>query len=541
MSLNKDKLESTHDVEVIGVKQQSSLKRRYRHASKARSRLNDEYDTATLDDNARTRAFQHQSHSLRVSASNIAAMTGFHPWKNLPELVMNLVYQGGLGQALLRKDARLLGLQLTTEEDVLHDLAQKSGASTQKALQSILQIKDGSKKVESVELAAKLKQRVMNEAVKSGNLNKEQLKTLQEGTRSAVDTGYGTHHEANALNLYEKQCGWEVRERNAEIRNWPFARREDIASASETIQGLPTVIPIRPASSQLPSPMLAETDLNEKNLKRANLSTNGESVEIHDVVSSTSFGKASIRDDTLQPRTSLKDRYTTKSPTAIAANNHYELLPFFSIVGSVDGLREELFSPDTSCSVSTEFGADLALRTVIVECKHRMRKALVVPPLYEQIQTITYCLMYEVSEADIVQVLRHDPSASGKGSCASVENNKALDAWVVSTQNQGKSAAAASTTKLSAVSKPTLTTYRVSLNDPVMQHQSQWRDTVLPRLRSFVEAVYAIRASDDKRYRLLVALSLSTEGEGAAMASDAWKILHQECQWLESCNTAFSR
>ncbi|EEC48531.1 predicted protein [Phaeodactylum tricornutum CCAP 1055/1] len=538
MSLDKDNVESTHDVEVLGVKQQSSFKRRYRNASKSRSRLNDEYDTATLDDDELTRAFQHQSHSLRVSASNVAAMTGFHPWKNLPELAMNLVYQGRLGQALLRKDALLLGLQLTTEEQVLRDLAQQSGVSTQKALQSILQVKDGSKKVESVELAAKLKQRVLYEAVKSGKLNKEQLKTLQEGTRSAVDTGYGTHQEDDALNLYEKQCGWEVRERNAEIRNWPFARREDIVPQLETKPGLPTVLPMRPASSQWSSPTLAESDLQEVALKRAKSLTGDGPVEFQDVVSNTSFGEG---DDTVQHHASLKGTCTTRSPSAISPNNHRNLLPFFSIVGSVDGLREELFSPDTPCTFSTEFGADLALRTVIVECKHRMRKVHIVPPLYEQIQTIAYCLMYEVSEADHVQVLRQDPSASGKGSCTFVENNTTLDAWVASTQNQGKSAATLPTTKPMVDLKPTLTTYRVSLNDAVMQHQTQWRDTVLPRLRSFVEAVYAIRASDDKRYRLLVAVSLSTAGEDAATVLEAWTILHKECPWLESCNTAFSR
>jgi hypothetical protein len=76
---------------------------------------------------------------------------------------------------------------------------------------------------------------------------------------------------------------------------------------------------------------------------------------------------------------------------------------------------------------------------------------------------------------------------------------------------------------------------RVSLDDPIMQHRRNWKDVVLPRLRSFVEAVYRVRADDDKRYRLLSGMS-DPSGN-----SEAWNVLHEECPWLKDCDTAFLR
>jgi hypothetical protein len=76
---------------------------------------------------------------------------------------------------------------------------------------------------------------------------------------------------------------------------------------------------------------------------------------------------------------------------------------------------------------------------------------------------------------------------------------------------------------------------RVSIDDPLFQHRQNWNDIILPRLRSFVDAVYSIRANDNKRYRLLVAMS------DPSGTSEAWNILHEECPWLKDCDTAFHR
>jgi hypothetical protein len=77
---------------------------------------------------------------------------------------------------------------------------------------------------------------------------------------------------------------------------------------------------------------------------------------------------------------------------------------------------------------------------------------------------------------------------------------------------------------------------RVSLDDPLLQHRQNWNNVILPRLRSFVDAVYRIRSNDTKRYQLLTAMSNPTGN-----LLDAWNILHEECPWLKDCDTAFNR
>jgi hypothetical protein len=50
----------------------------------------------------RWKHFQYQEHSLCINASSIAACAGFHPYRSLVKLLMEHIYQGSSGQALLR-------------------------------------------------------------------------------------------------------------------------------------------------------------------------------------------------------------------------------------------------------------------------------------------------------------------------------------------------------------------------------------------------------------------------------------------------------
>lgn len=321
----------------------------------------------------RQAAFQVKRHGLRVAASNVAAMTGFHPWKNLPELFLHdLVYQGTSGNELLRQDAAVLGLNLVSPDDALRQLAQKAGAATVSAVQDALSVKQGITVPLSVQAASDVKMKAIQEATKV--LSKTELRVLTEGVRSAVDTGYGTAHENDALDLYQQQTGWPVEERNAEVRVWLFGLVDD-----DTIG--PTVAPQRPASTYW---------AHEK----------------RSVVAYGDTDAAAACSSSKQP-----NNLDVVPNATISVAENVELVeteyPFFYVVGSVDGIREEL-APALSNTDGEEFADDdsWVLRKVIVECKHRMHRIQPIPPIYEQIQTIVYCLMYEIDDADIVQVLR---------------------------------------------------------------------------------------------------------------------------------------
>jgi hypothetical protein len=43
-----------------------------------------------------------------------------------------------------------------------------------------------------------------------------------------VYRGYGTFHEQEAIDMYERQYGWEIRDRNSVMVKWPFIRSEDV-------------------------------------------------------------------------------------------------------------------------------------------------------------------------------------------------------------------------------------------------------------------------------------------------------------------------
>jgi hypothetical protein len=488
----------------------------------------------------RLAVFIAQRHCLRVAASNVAAVTGFHPWKNLPELILHdLVYQGDIGKELLRQDAAVLGLTLVAPDDALKGLAQKAGAAAVSAVRDALCIKQGITVLHSVQAATAVKTNAVNEAAKV--LSKTELRLLKEGVRSAVDTGYGTAHEDDALDLYQKQTGWPVEERNAEVRDWPFGLVDD-----ESVG--PTVAPLRPASAFW------------RHDKRPNVVKD----VTDNIADACNFSMQSKDLDLAEP--------IIKGLIELVDTEY----PFFSIVGSVDGIREEL-APTLTNINGTELADDdsWVLRKVIVECKHRMHRIQPTPPLYEQIQTVTYCLMYRVDDADIVQVLRtqQEQARKGKRHRSPKETTEApgkkqaslgsqIHGGVDACQNREgpgnelRSFTAQNvralpedrgTSKIDAGEsyndkrenagappKVTIVVSRVSLDDPIMQHRQQWKSSILPRLRSFAEAVYSIRSDDGKRYRMLMAVSDVEDQSGA------WRMLFDECPWLKTSDTAFN-
>lgn len=329
----------------------------------------------------RWKVFQNQKHSLRVPVSEIAACVGFHPYRDLVQLAIQHVYQGSAGQELLRHDAALLGVRLESDEEMLMDIAHQAGKSTQQALKSALQVQSGQKRLASVEQARKLCESVVQKARESKKLSEYQIKKLQQGSRHSVNTGFGSCWESQALDLYALQYGCDVRSRNEEIKVWPFTNTDD-----------KTVKPMGPAYNFGKRSSL--NDINVRETKRQKQDTS-----------------ESVRTGEEEPPKSAADLspLNSKPPT-----DSY----FFSLRGSIDGIRDELVPNihDSSDDDSWIF------RPVIVECKHRMNRLQDSPPLYEMIQIIAYCQMYEVKEADLVQVLR-------KGPPTKMEKKRPKDPW----------------------------------------------------------------------------------------------------------------
>ena len=474
-----------------------------------------------MDKTDRINAFKSRSDSLRLPASRVAALTGYHPYAVLPEVFLDLIYQGRVGHELRQQDARDLHIQLVSTDVLLMDLARKAGADTAKALESAIQVKDGTKKLDNIKVAQIIKKKVLEEAKKSKKLSPEEIKRLAEGTRSYVDTGFGTHHEDDALNLFEKQCGWEVRERNASILNWPFARAEDVAgdyySAAQEVNDELTVKAMAPACAR---ELIAHSD--------------------HGIQ---------------QHQEKAEEKKAKVVETTKTSNYEEKPKPFFNICGAVDGVRDELWCrPDESTDEEWE------LRKVIVECKHRMRRAYNTPPLYDQIQTTAYCLMYGAEDADIIQVMRKEKQRPRKRQKVDTESlqpgQTKLEGFLVTTvttekpdgQKVGNSSSSENIENEPDTEQRTtnddkagaqsieIVVSRMSLDDGVMNHRHNWQSIILPRLRSFVDAVYRVRANDDARKLFLQVVANEEQSGYATLVS--WDLLHHECPWLKECNTA---
>jgi hypothetical protein len=570
--------------------------------------------------------FQYQDHSLRINASEISAVTGFHPYRSLAKVLMSHVYQGRAGQALKDHDANLLGIVMISEDQVLLELAKKAGAETSNALQSALQVKSGKKKLETVEIADSVKKKVLEEAKKSKKLSKVELKQLEEAARDSVNTGFGNAWEDKALDMYERQCGWEVRDRNVEVRTWSFRKDGD-----ESVTPMaPAYAPVHHISSHT----LASNPKRQKTEELVDLVGESPSIDGAETIPMNE----SVADCSILQGEDRREKPPYSDP------------PFFSIRGAVDGIREELAPRAGNPTLAPGSPGDdsWVLNRVVVECKHRMSRLQVSPPLYEQIQTTAYCLMYEVQDADIVQVLRKqlpratrkskpkEPStkkkkeenilpklapitqffsskspekenavkgvedqntlavgpgntgdtskaqpqeladagganktANGHGdeetksdlfkaaldsanlaekphsSCDTSDDSKGgqvpkpapVSVNCDSQQKQVKEEESSADTNQSPVDNVAfeIGVNRVSLDDPILQHQHNWNSVILPRLRSWTDAVYTVRRCDDKRYRLLQSMIEPPD------LAQVWQILFEECSWLAHCDTAYHR
>lgn len=441
------------------------------------------YANAAMDDVSLDR-FQRERHSLRLSASNIAAIAGYHPWKEIQCLLLDLIYQGRRGKLLLERDCDNLCIEMVSEEKAFEDLAAKAGVSVQGALD----VKQGKRTVRNIQEASDIKESILKKAKLK---NAAEMRELTEGVRNVIDTSYGAHNEDQALNEYERIIGWPVTDRNAEIMIWEFddegqpgnvyplcKREEAVEHVATGIDGKSKDI----AADPTPEP-------KQECLQSGQQEENG------------------IQLKPTQPLSQQHDcRFLSDSKQQSFQHNK----PYFCILGSIDGIREELISRKPTEEDDDSFGT----RKVIVECKHRMATLPKEPPLYDQIQAVVYMLMHDMDQADIVQVLRTKVT----------KKRDRRNTGEVTTQEEEK----ADTTRIS------VSVHRVALDDVTYRHRFHWENTILPRICQFVQTVYNFRKDDHQRYRLLLAVARKS-------ARDAWKIVFEACPWFEACDTAFRR
>ena len=466
---------------------------------------------------------------------------------------------------MLQQDARVLGCQLVSEEERVQSLIQKAGTvQLQHAMQQV-QAQQRST-TQTIQHVAALQQRVVQAASEAARLTRAEQEFLTQNSRTAVYTTFGRHFENDALDEWARQTQTEIRARNEAIMEWPFRQCDNGNHTAEEEKA--TVIPLGPARA-LP----IRQSRRRKRTKRVEMTDSSTTPTSNHADSKCRPIDATKTDNTKSPVEVIDlassdnddDEISSTAEDAVAdVTINTEPKPFFSIVGSIDGMRDEIIS------LGGDDDASWQMETYVVEVKHRMKRISPVPPLYEQVQAVTYALMYQVRATELVQVLRtrtpplkdrrhtegeaklaQTDKREGKHKKPNEEHpTQTLDTWLGIQKTSDDSNEDSKQTKMEDVEKAlrpntlsfTMSVHKVLVDDPVMKHEQSWKAIVLPRLRSMVDAVYRIRSDDNKRYRLLLAVSTDLTSNSKSSASlEAWEMLHAECPWLKNCDTAFRR
>lgn len=319
-----------------------------RRSNKRKHNNNNDDDDKVKDIHQQIKTFQNSSHSLRISASSVAALCGLHPYQNLPQLFFDLIYQSYLGQLLLQNDAALLGLTLVDaqvhERQQMLNMASSISQETTNLVQTAINISDGKTKVQSVDEIQTIQQQIKMNAVASGKLSKRQVDTLVEASRGKMSTGFGNIHEDDALNLYERMVGCCVRERNESLMTWKF-ERVGVGSTDDCISdSVVTAKPLGKATRREWGQMMTNA---EEEGKEKNGDGNGEQRRNDDdnldiiVIDDNDHGSAPSS-EVQQPQKQQQQQHHC----------------FFKIVGAVDGIRDEIYidnatsKPDTAANTT---------------------------------------------------------------------------------------------------------------------------------------------------------------------------------------------
>lgn len=148
------------------------------------------------------------------------------------------------------------------------------------------------------------------------------------------------------------------------------------------------------------------------------------------------------------------------------------------LVGKVDGISYQPDPEDTRATPPTDL-------KVVVELKTRVRRIAHPPPLYEQIQLISYLVMLGCEQGDLVQCIPKVLDEGIDGAACPAEDEGWMNEFSI---------------------------HRVKLHGPPYYHSHHWETTILPRLNIFRDALLAVRKDNELRHTFLLASAEERQG-----------------------------
>lgn len=321
------------------------------------------------------------SQILRISCSDIAGVTGFNPWSKIDELFEKYLYQDL--DELMVQDAENLDTEFLTTEQEIQKILQKIDVKDKLELEALDSVtKDSTVLNSHVKAEDMLKQiqQLMKESGIVSKISTTELKFIENEFRGRVRKNYGIHCENTSLDKYEHVIGFPVVERNM-----------------ETVK-----MKVMPLQSQVESNSLSRA----ASLGAA--SSLSESVEDYSPVDAFAVllngSKRQSKEQALAAALGVKKRRAVVRPS-------------FVLVGRVDGISYQL---DMSSDDPAQW---TKANKVVVEMKNRVRSISSPPPLYEQIQLVSYMIMLDCPYGDLVQAMarKDTPRAAVSVSTAPIE------------------------------------------------------------------------------------------------------------------------
>lgn len=300
--------------------------------------------------------------TLRISAGRAASAAGIHPFTDMGEFFLEMVYQD-LPELLL-KDSALVEVEIVSKQDERERLLEKSGEVT--VLEEIL--RQGAKSVglEGIRAARDAVGKAIANSVKAQRLTADESAELRNTLEMELNLGFGMLHEDAAIAAYEARVGMPV-----------YGDQYRIQVA------MPCGGPQEALAQSFPPTGTG----NKQNI---------------DAKAAAAAAK----------------RAATKAAGNV--ENVEEDRPYFLLTGFTDGIVDvpKNASAPSRCRPSPEQQKQRLtsapaytgqLETLVVEVKHRMGKIQDPPNIYDVVQLCCYCRVLGCARGDLVQCLRDGP------------------------------------------------------------------------------------------------------------------------------------
>eukprot|EP01040_Poterioochromonas_malhamensis_P006666 gene6666-7181_t len=375
-----------------------------------------------------------QQQTISFAASDIAVLTGYHPYGNILETFLKYLYQNL--ELLYELDLSTLQIEEISIEEEMKRILSKCSTDKQIEIQTltneIITQKDSLKNHYQVkDILQKSKDLLKTEKSK---FTDEEYEFLQEELQYRIKTNYGKFNEEKALNLYEEITGFPVSERNQTcyVMEIP-ALMLDLTDLEEGDQPKVT----RSEETNIPNnstELQNNLEIKKSNIEIIDLCDTEEDTPIAATVSTKLKTSENFTLDTAEALSSLsevskkekifdyfqsKDLSSLNPPQPKKPSSPLEAPQTssrrskrqrkensaiaFSIIGKVDGISYQMDAKGEDATQWKQY-------QIIIEMKNRVNRIFNPPPLYEQIQLTAYLLMTNSLYGDLVQVMPEEES-----------------------------------------------------------------------------------------------------------------------------------